>query len=107
MPGQIFTAEDHTKFDMELKKYGLDPEASSWIRGAHGLRYPRRLVSDHMKRLYNEAPNETWDFDSVPKNCNVQGFHATEALLAICNQKGCINDSMLEKLISNLKHARK
>ena len=39
----------------------------------------------------------------MPKSCNAQAYHVTEALAYKFNAKGIVNDKMLEKLCLNLK----
>ena len=74
-----------------------------FIRTAWELACRRTVVRQHMEQRYRAAPRDTWDVGSVPKGCHHQAFLATKAYLEICSSKKSFDDTMLEKLIGNLK----
>ena len=103
VPSQVFTQADYVTFDNALVKFGMETSPANYIRTGWELKCRRVTVRQLMERLCKEPPKDTWDFDSVPKECNVQAYLATEAFVDRCAAKGSFDDSMLAKLVGNLK----
>jgi hypothetical protein len=101
-PMHVFTPEDHAAFDIELGKYGMDPRPWRWIKSCWELQGQRRVVRQHMEELYAAAPRESLDYDSVPKDCNVQSFLATKAFMDICLPGGVLMTVCLTNSFSTL-----
>ena len=55
-----------------------------------------------MNKLWMDCSKD-WDTFNIPKYCNPQAYVATQLLLDICKPKGEVDDTMLNKLIQNLK----
>ena len=102
-PKHVFTDEDRAAFDNALDKYGLDKNPGRWSNCCWELHDKRRFVRQHMDALYASAPKESWEYGSVPKDCNAQSFLATNALLNICRPRGCFDDKMLATLFDNIR----
>jgi len=102
-PRHVFTDEARDAFNAALDKYGLDPRPEKWSNCCWDFYGPRRFVKQHMETLYASAPRDTWDYASVPRDCNVQTCLATNAYLDICNTTRCYDDKMLNQLLGNCR----
>ena len=94
---------DMVEFKAALTLYGLEPEATTYIKSPTQACVGRPAIRKHMQDLYNSSQWQQWDLDAVPYNCNHQAALATFALQKIFIRTGFQSDDMMIMLTANLK----
>ena len=97
---KVFTEENHAEFDQILSKYALCIDPWQYIENGWTLKGKRRDICAAMASLYNATNKDDWPVHTVPANCNVQSYLATEGLLRIFRRRNSINDDMLALLVA-------